>query len=210
MGLKLKRYTKGCALILFVICMSGVDVAEGKADENRYITQNQMHSQSKYEELKKIWISTNYGYEYYDDHNEAMKKQHEYIEKEAQKLLSDMKTHSDKTYLWESAKDVQTNSSHMTKSYKNIERIAEAMNHPQSSLKTDENMKKLKEAVEWMHEHVYGKAAEDNVRTLTSNFIEKDANKKKAINWWDYEIGSPKALTNTLILMDHVFTKEEE
>ncbi|NHM73893.1 polysaccharide lyase 8 family protein [Staphylococcus sp. 11007852] len=210
MGLKLKRYTKGYALILFIICMSGVDVAEGKVAENRYITQNQMHSQSKYEELKKIWISTNYGYEYYDDHNEAMKKQHEYIEKEAQKLLSDMKTHSDKTYLWESAKDVQTNSSHMTKSYKNIERIAEAMNHPQSSLKTDENMKKLKEAVEWMHEHVYGTAAEDNVRTLTSNFIEKDANKKKAMNWWDYEIGSPKALTNTLILMDHVFTKEEK
>lgn len=210
MILNLKRYTKLYAMMLVVVTMSCIDVTEVKANETRSETQEQSHHKSKYQELKKIWLSTNYGYEYYDTHNDAMKKQYEYVEKEAQKLLNDMNTHSDKTYLWDSAKDVKTNSSHMTKSYKNIERIAEAMNHPQSSLKTDENMKKLKEAVEWMHEHVYGKAAEDNVRTLTSNFIEKDANKKKAMNWWDYEIGSPKALTNTLILMDYVFTKEEK
>lgn len=210
MILNLKRYTKLYAMMLVVVTMSCIDVTEVKANEARSETQEQSHHKSKYQELKKIWLSTNYGYEYYDTHNDAMKKQYEYVEKEAQKLLNDMNTHSDKTYLWDSAKDVQTNSSHMTKSYKNIERIAEAMNHPQSSLKTDENMKKLKEAVEWMHEHVYGKAAEDNVRTLTSNFIEKDANKKKAMNWWDYEIGSPKALTNTLILMDDHFTNEEK
>ncbi|MDP4448475.1 polysaccharide lyase 8 family protein [Staphylococcus hyicus] len=210
MILNLKRYTKLYAMMLFVVCMSCIDVTEVKANEARNEIQEQSHHKSKYQELKKIWLSTNYGYEYYDTHNDAMKKQYEYIENDAKKLLNDMNIRPDKTYLWDDAKDVQTNSSHMTKSYKNIERIAEAMNHPQSSLKTDENMKKLKEAVEWMHEHVYGKAAEDNVRTLTSNFIEKDANKKKAMNWWDYEIGSPKALTNTLILMDHVFTKEEK
>ncbi|NJH99332.1 hyaluronate lyase [Staphylococcus hyicus] len=210
MILNLKRYTKLYAMMLFVVCMSCIDVTEVKANEARNETQEQSHHKSKYQELKKIWLSTNYGYEYYDDHNEAMKKQHEYIEKEAQKLLSDMKTHSDKTYLWESAKDVQTNSSHMTKSYKNIERIAEAMGHPNSSLNTNENEKKLKAAIAWMHEHVYGKQAENNIRTLTANFKETDTNKKKAINWWDYEIGGPKALTNTLILMDHVFTKEEK
>lgn len=210
MILNLKRYTKLYAMMLFVVCMSCIDVTEVKANEARNETQEQSHHKSKYQELKKIWLSTNYGYEYYDTHNDAMKKQYEYIEKEAQKLLSDMKTHSDKTYLWDSAKDVQTNSSHMTKSYKNIERIAEAMGHPNSSLNTNENEKKLKAAIAWMHEHVYGKQAENNIRTLTSNFIEKDANKKKAMNWWDYEIGSPKALTNTLILMDHVFTKEEK
>lgn len=210
MILNLKRYTKLYALMLFVVCMSCIDVTEVKANEARSETQEQSHHKSKYQELKKIWLSTNYGYEYYDTHNDAMKKQYEYIEKEAQKLLSDMKTHSDKTYLWESAKDVQTNSSHMTKSYKNIERIAEAMGHPNSSLNTNENEKKLKAAIAWMHEHVYGKQAENNIRTLTANFKETDTNKKKAINWWDYEIGSPKALTNTLILMDHVFTKEEK
>ncbi|WP_341775003.1 polysaccharide lyase 8 family protein [Staphylococcus hyicus] len=210
MILNLKRYTKLYAMMLFVVCMSCIDVTEVKANEARNETQEQSHHKSKYQELKKIWLSTNYGYEYYDTHNDAMKKQYEYIEKEAQKLLSDMKTHSDKTYLWDSAKDVQTNSSHMTKSYKNIERIAEAMGHPNSSLNTNENEKKLKAAIAWMHEHVYGKQAENNIRTLTANFKETDTNKKKAINWWDYEIGGPKALTNTLILMDHVFTKEEK
>ncbi|WP_380570936.1 polysaccharide lyase 8 family protein [Staphylococcus hyicus] len=210
MILNLKRYTKLYAMMLVVVTMSCIDVTEVKANEARNETQEQSHHKSKYQELKKIWLSTNYGYEYYDTHNDAMKKQHDYIENDAKKLLNDMNTRLDKMYLWDDAKDVKTNSSHMTKSYKNIERIAEAMNHPQSSLKADENVKKLKEAIAWMHEHVYGKQAENNIRTLTSNFIEKDANKKKAMNWWDYEIGSPKALTNTLILMDHVFTKEEK
>lgn len=210
MILNLKRYTKLYAMMLVVVTMSCIDVTEVKANEARNETQEQSHHKSKYQELKKIWLSTNYGYEYYDTHNDAMKKQHDYIENDAKKLLNDMNTRPDKTYLWDSAKDVQTNSSHMTKSYKNIERIAEAMNHPQSSLKADENVKKLKEAIAWMHEHVYGKQAENNIRTLTANFKETDTNKKKAINWWDYEIGSPKALTNTLILMDHVFTKEEK
>ncbi|MCO4349112.1 polysaccharide lyase 8 family protein [Staphylococcus agnetis] len=210
MLLNLKRYTKLYAMILVVVTMSCIDVTEVKANEERNETQEQSHQRSKYQELKKRWLSTNYGYEYYDAHNDAMKKQHDYIEKEAQKLLNDMNTHSDKTYLWDSAKDVKTNSSHMTKSYKNIERIAEAMHHPKSSLNTDENVKKLKEAIAWMHEHVYGNQAENNIRTLTANFKETDSNKKKTINWWDYEIGSPKALTNTFILMDDRFTREEK
>ncbi|WP_105996054.1 polysaccharide lyase 8 family protein [Staphylococcus agnetis] len=210
MLLNLKRYTKLYAMMLVVVTMSCIDVTEVKANEERNETQEQSHQRSKYQELKKIWLSTNYGYEYYDAHNDAMKKQHDYIEKEAQNLLNDMNTHSDKTYLWDSAKDVKTNSTHMTKSYKNIERIAEAMCQPKSSLNTDENVKKLKEAIAWMHEHVYGNQAENNIRALTANFTEKDTNKKKAINWWDYEIGAPKALTNTLILMDDKFTREEK
>lgn len=210
MLLNLKRYTKLYAMMLFVVCMSCIDVTEVKANEERNETQEQSHQRSKYQELKKIWLSTNYGYEYYDTHNDAMKKQHNYIENDAKKLLNDMNTRPDKTYLWGDVKDVKTNSSQMTKSYKNIERIAEAMRHPKTSLNTDENVKKLKEAIAWMHEHVYGKQAENNIRALTANFKETDTNKKKAINWWDYEIGSPKALTNTLILMDDHFTNEEK
>ncbi|NJH66602.1 tyrosine-type recombinase/integrase, partial [Staphylococcus agnetis] len=56
-------------------------VTEVKANEERNETQEQSHQRSKYQELKKIWLSTNYGYEYYDAHNDAMKKQHNYIEK---------------------------------------------------------------------------------------------------------------------------------
>ena len=29
------------------------------------------------------------------------------------------------------------------------------------------------------------------------------------MNWWDYEIGTPRALTNTLLLMDDMLTKDE-
>lgn len=189
------------------IACNDIKAVEMQREAQIRASQNQ---EPNYEELKKVWMSTNYGYEYYDAKNEAMKKQQNYIENDAKKLLDEMKTNSDKTYLWENAKEVKTNSSHMTKSYKNIERIAEAIEHPKSTLKTDENINKLKDAIKWMHEHVYGQQAEDNVRSLISNFKETKSAKKKAINWWDYEIGSPKALTNTLILMDNELTFEEK
>ncbi|MVK49749.1 hyaluronate lyase HysA, partial [Staphylococcus aureus] len=37
-----------------------------------------------------------------------------------------------------------------------------------------------------------------------------DSSKKKALNWWDYEIGTPKSLTNTLILLNDQFSNEEK
>ena len=45
--------------------------------------------------------------------------------------------------------------------------------------------------MEWMHKHVY--------------------NSEESIvgNWWDYEIGTPRAINNTLSLMKEYFSDEE-
>lgn len=53
----------------------------------------------------------------------------------------------------------------------------------------NEQMAKLN--MEWMHKHVY--------------------NSEKSIvgNWWDYEIGTPRAINNTLSLMKEYFSDEE-
>ncbi|MFZ8360396.1 hyaluronate lyase, partial [Staphylococcus aureus] len=42
------------------------------------------------------------------------------------------------------------------------------------------------------------------------NFKITDSSKKKALNWWDYEIGTPRSLTNTLILLNDQFSNEEK
>ena len=57
------------------------------------------------------------------------------LKKEAKKLLEDMKTDTNRTYLWDSAKDLDKKSADMTKTYRNIEKIAEAMRHKNTSLK---------------------------------------------------------------------------
>ncbi len=59
-----------------------------------------------------------------------------------------MKTDTNRTYLWSGAENLETNSSHMTKTYRNIEKIAEAMQHKNTVLKTVENKLKIKEALD--------------------------------------------------------------
>ena len=88
-----------------------------------------------YEKLRNTWLDVNYGYNKYDENNDAMKKKFEATEKEAEKLLSSMKTESGRTYLWAGAENLETNSSHMTRTYRNIEKIAEAMKHKNTKLK---------------------------------------------------------------------------
>lgn len=139
-----------------------------------------------------------------------MKKKFEATENEAKKLLSEMKTESGRTYLWESSKDIDTKSADMTRTYRNIEKIAEAMNHPKTTLKNDENKKKLKDALEWLHKNAYGKDPDKKVADLKTNFSKSAPQKNTNLNWWDYEIGTPKSLTNTLILLNGDISSDEK
>ncbi|XAP97803.1 polysaccharide lyase 8 family protein [Staphylococcus aureus] len=163
-----------------------------------------------YEKLKNTWLDVNYGYDKYDESNPDMKKKFEATEKEARKLLSEMKTESDRKYLWENSKDLDTKSADMTRTYRNIEKIAEAMKHPKTTLKNDENKKKVKDALEWSHKNAYGKEPGKKVADLKTNFSKSAPQKNTNLNWWDYEIGTPRALTNTLILLKEDFTDEEK
>ncbi|HFV9300932.1 TPA: polysaccharide lyase 8 family protein [Staphylococcus aureus] len=163
-----------------------------------------------YEKLKNTWLDVNYGYDKYDESNPDMKKKFEATEKEARKLLSEMKTESDRKYLWENSKDLDTKSADMTRTYRNIEKIAEAMKHPKTTLKNDENKKKVKDALECLHKNAYGKEPGKKVADLKTNFSKSAPQKNTNLNWWDYEIGTPRALTNTLILLKEDFTDEEK
>lgn len=163
-----------------------------------------------YEKLRNTWLNVNYGYDKYDESNQDMKKKFEATEKEAKKLLEDMKTESDRTYLWESAKDLDNKSADMTRTYRNIEKIAEAMKHKDTKLKTDENKKKVKDALEWLHENAYGKEPDKKVADLKTNFSKSAPQKNTNLNWWDYEIGTPRALTNTLILLNGDISSDEK
>ncbi|EHM82006.1 polysaccharide lyase family 8, super-sandwich domain protein [Staphylococcus aureus subsp. aureus 21194] len=112
--------------------------------------------------------------------------------------------------MWESSKDIDTKSADMTRTYRNIEKIAEAMNHPKTTLKNDENKKKLKDALEWLHKNAYGKDPDKKVADLKTNFSKSAPQKNTNLNWWDYEIGTPKSLTNTLILLNGDISSDEK
>lgn len=162
-----------------------------------------------YEKLRNTWLNVNYGYNQYDENNDAMKKKFDATEKEAEKLLEDMITESGRTYLWESSKDLDTKSADMTRTYRNIEKIAEAMKHKNTKLNTPDNKNKVKDALEWLHENAYGKEPTEKVKELSENFT-KTTGKNTNLNWWDYEIGTPRALTNTLILLNRDISSDEK
>ncbi|QFZ08160.1 polysaccharide lyase 8 family protein, partial [Staphylococcus aureus] len=211
MTYRMKKWQK---LSTITLLMAGAITLNGgefrSIDKNQIAVADTNVQTTDYEKLRNTWLNVNYGYNQYDENNDAMKKKFEATEKEATNLLSSMKTESGRTYLWDSAKDLDNKSADMTRTYRNIEKIAEAMKHPKTTLNTDQNKNKVKDALEWLHKNAYGKEPTDKVKELTENFKITDSSKKKALNWWDYEIGTPKSLTNTLILLNGDISSDEK
>ncbi|HCY7095427.1 TPA: polysaccharide lyase 8 family protein [Staphylococcus aureus] len=211
MTYRMKKWQK---LSTITLLMAGAITLNGgefrSIDKNQIAVADTNVQTPDYEKLRNTWLDVNYGYDKYDEKNDAMKKKFEATENEAKKLLSEMKTESGRTYLWDSAKDLDNKSADMTRTYRNIEKITEAMKHPKTTLNTDQNKNKVKDALEWLHKNAYGKEPTDKVKELTENFKITDSSKKKALNWWDYEIGTPKSLTNTLILLNGDISSDEK
>ncbi|HDI7361081.1 TPA: polysaccharide lyase 8 family protein [Staphylococcus aureus] len=211
MTYRMKKWQKLSTITLLMASVITLSDGEFRSVDKHQIAVADTNTQTpNYEKLKNTWLDVNYGYDKYDESNPDMKKKFEATENEAKKLLSEMKTESGRTYLWESSKDIDTKSADMTRTYRNIEKIAEAMNHPKTTLKNDENKKKLKDALEWLHKNAYGKDPDKKVADLKTNFSKSAPQKNTNLNWWDYEIGTPKSLTNTLILLNGDISSDEK
>lgn len=211
MTYRMKKWQKLSTITLLMAGVITLSDGEFRSVDKHQIAVADTNTQTpNYEKLKNTWLDVNYGYDKYDESNPDMKKKFEATENEAKKLLSEMKTESGRTYLWESSKDIDTKSADMTRTYRNIEKIAEAINHPKTTLKNDENKKKLKDALEWLHKNAYGKDPDKKVADLKTNFSKSAPQKNTNLNWWDYEIGTPKSLTNTLILLNGDISSDEK
>lgn len=208
------RTKKWQKLSTITLLMAGVITLNGgefrSIDKHQIAVADTNVQTPDYEKLRNTWLDVNYGYDKYDEKNDAMKKKFEATENEAEKLLKEMKTESGRTYLWDSAKDLDNKSADMTRTYRNIEKIAEAMKHKDTKLNTPDNKNKVKDALEWLHKNAYGKEPDKKVADLTSNFKNKTTGKNTNLNWWDYEIGTPKSLTNTLILLNGDISSDEK
>ena len=201
MTYRIKKWQK---LSTITLLMAGVITLNGgefrSVDKHQIAVADTNVQTPDYEKLRNTWLDVNYGYDKYDENNPDMKKKFDATEKEATNLLKEMKTESGRKYLWSGAETLETNSSHMTRTYRNIDK---------TTLNTDENKKKVKDALEWLHKNAYGKEPDKKVKELSENFT-KTTGKNTNLNWWDYEIGTPKSLTNTLILLNDQFSNEEK
>ncbi|MGX9618171.1 LPXTG-anchored hyaluronate lyase [Streptococcus pneumoniae] len=137
------------------------------------------------------WNGIIAGNQYYDSKNEQMAKLNQELEGKVADSLSSISSQADRIYLWEKFSNYKT-SANLTATYRKLEEMAKQVTNPSSRYYQDETVvRTVRDSMEWMHKHVY--------------------NSEKSIvgNWWDYEIGTPRAINNTLSLMKEYFSDEE-
>lgn len=127
----------------------------------------------------------------YDPNNSTMVEQNKRLDQVVETILNEYVKDANRRFLWSDASDYEV-SSNLTKTYRKLETIAKQVTHQYSRFYQDERAARtIKNAMEWLHLNVY------------------NSSKDIVGNWWDYEIGTPRAINNTLSLMHEYFTQEE-
>lgn len=97
-------------------------------------------------------------------------------------LWDSMDKSSDRTYLWADASST-TNSAHVTTSYKNLFEMSKAFVMEGSELKDNAQLlKDIISGLKWLNVNRY-------------------KNNQRYNNWWDWEVGVPQQLNNTMVLL---------
>lgn len=145
----------------------------------------------KYTSLLEKWNDIIAGNRYLDLNNSYMAKLHQDLEANVTKNLATLKQEANRTYLWQDISDYKK-SANITATYRRLEEIAKQVTNPHSKYYQDgEIIRMVRDCLIWMHQNVY--------------------NTSKSIvgNWWDYEIGAPRAINNTFSLLQEYFSWEQ-
>ena len=139
--------------------------------------------------LRKKWDTMISGNDYFNSESSYMNEIFESNEKDVEGYLS--KVLESDTKIWEDLGDY-TKSPNFTKTYRRLEQIAKAVTNKKSKYYNDKNvLNMVKRSMKLMNNHYYN----DNTESKG--------------NWWDYEIGTPRAINNILTIMNDYFSKEE-
>lgn len=171
-----------------------------KADVTNAITNTDVSytKATEYDELINDWNSIIAGNDIYDATNSYMANFNIKLEESVDKHIATLNMDNDRKYLWEDKSDYAV-SSNMTATYRKLEDIAKQISNSSSKyFKNPEAIKLVKDSLEFLYQNVYN----ENTR-----YQQQKGN--ASVNWWDFEIGTPRAINNTLSLMKPYFTQDE-
>ncbi|MEY8462272.1 polysaccharide lyase 8 family protein [Streptococcus merionis] len=147
-----------------------------------------------YTNLVSSWVKTIVGNEYFNPQNPYMAQFNQSLEKKVEEYISNLNKEADKKGLWTDISDFSNASSHITSHYRRLEDISKVVTNPYSKYYEDAELIKLvKSGMAWLYQNVYNEAKQIDGKA----------------NWWDYEIGAPRAINNTLSIMHAYFSEEE-
>lgn len=149
------------------------------------------YMESSFDELLQTWNGINAGNDYFDSANSTMLEQNNKLDHTVEQIVADYQENANEDYLWSDVTDY-TLSPSLTTSYRKLESVAKQITQPESVFyQSEPAVRMVKESLKWLHDKVYNVDSEING------------------NWWDYEIGTPRAINNTLSLMRPYFSQEE-
>lgn len=155
------------------------------------------YSEDEYKTLIEKWRSFIVGGENIDTTGTQVANRINSIKNTALNLQNSMNKNADASSLWGAA---YTASSHLTQEYGNIYKMALAWGTRGQSLYHDETLKtNIFYALEWMYENRYGQAEIDGTGWRSV----------KIFNWWDWFVGAPRYLIDTLIILDGEISSED-
>lgn len=153
---------------------------------------------TNYDQLLNDWNSTVAGNDVYDKTNPHMASFNQKLEETVDKHLATYNASNNRTFLWQDKGDYKV-SANITATYRKLEDIAKQVTNPSSKHFQDAaTITLVKDSMEFLYQNVY------NEKT---RYRQEKGN--ASINWWDYEIGTPRAINNTLSLMRPYFTQDD-
>ncbi|MFM1539083.1 polysaccharide lyase 8 family protein [Helcococcus bovis] len=145
---------------------------------------------NKFKDKLDLWEESVVANKKYNDSDKYMKALKEKLDKEVEDILSKKSDDTDYRTFWNDIDNYKVSSA-LTKSYRRLESLAKQINQPNSPYyQKPEAIKMVLEGMEWLYKTQYND--DTNVNG----------------NWWDYEIGVPRAINNTLTLMWDYFPQE--
>lgn len=145
--------------------------------------KEEVKAEQKYKENIKAWANSFAGNAYYDKNDEKMVKLNEKMDTNVENTLNLVAENNENNF-WTDIENYDQ-SKFITQSYRKIESLAKQYANPGSKYYNDKNVKKvIMDALEWEYNKNYNENSSIGNR-----------------NWWDYEIGTPRAINNTLSLI---------
>ncbi|GEN56492.1 hypothetical protein GCM10012290_01400 [Halolactibacillus alkaliphilus] len=145
----------------------------------------------EYDLMRKKWLELIVPNDYIDLGNAQISETVANLSKEASEIWSEMNKDNNRSYLWSDAKST-SNSADVTTNYRYLNILAQAYSTEGSDLRgNDKLLRDIVDGLEWMDKYRY-------------NSTGIDYN-----NWWDWQIGSPQLLNNTVAILYNYLTDNQ-
>lgn len=145
----------------------------------------------EFEILRQTWVDIISGEQFYSKDSSYMNELFKKNETDVKNFIEEYQKDPSTEYIWKEMKDY-TKSPNLTKTYRRLEQMAKAVVTKGSAYYHDATMVQfIRQSLLWLNKNVYNE------------------NKEIVQNWWDYEIGTPRALNNILAILEKYFTQDE-